>query len=250
MTVREHQGRPRQFEPRRSRGPLPGDRVGAEQQRLLDQLHTPHPLQHRVDLAGLHRSAERPSFTVRPAPEWVEVAVEGGHGRVAEAVGVHALTRHQAGHHRHALVHRGLDDHPRADDPSLVEVGRHPRQRAIVGHEILEPQLAELVLRDGGHDEDPHGRVGGALARQQAPDPGHLRRRLARQLLEVLGRDRPAPRPEQDRRADLGTLDALTVDTTDGRMTVVDARDVGDRRLEHADRASGHVAAASAAAAV
>ena len=53
---------------------------------------------------------------------------------------------------------------------------------------------------------------------EHAPDAGHLGRRLAGDLLEVLRGHGAVAGPQQDRAADLGRLDVLAVDAALGRL--------------------------------
>src|SRR2546422_11746105 len=53
-----------------------GPRVRGPHFRVLHPLHPGNALEHRVDLAEDHRTAERPAVSIWAAPDGVEVAVE------------------------------------------------------------------------------------------------------------------------------------------------------------------------------
>ena len=55
---------------------LPGNRVSAKQAGVLDQLGATQSLQHRIDLADVHRAAKWPAAPVRAAADGVEIVVE------------------------------------------------------------------------------------------------------------------------------------------------------------------------------
>src|SRR6202035_5943787 len=64
---------------------LSGDRVGSKQARILNQLGATQSLQHRVDLANMDRSAERPAGSVGTAADGMEIAVERVEGIALQA---------------------------------------------------------------------------------------------------------------------------------------------------------------------
>ena len=80
-----------------------------------------------------------------------------------------------------------------------------------------------------------------------AVHPGGIRRHVLGQLLEVLRRDRPAPRTQQHRPAGLGVGQGLRLGPADGRTAVLHPGDVRDAGLEHPDLSPGHVARPAAA---
>ena len=136
---------------------------------------------------------------------------------------------------RDPAVARRLDADPRADDAALLEpLGDRLEERRL-GHELLELD-APLRARQRRDHEQPHRAGLRAVAGGDRADPADVRRRLAGEMLEVLGGDGAAARAQPDRPADLGVLDVLAVDAAPRVAPVLDARDERDRRLEDPER--------------
>ncbi len=212
---------------------LARDRIGGEQPGVLDDLDARQPLEHRVHLADVDRPAERPAVAVGATTGRVEVAVQRIEALIAERVDGEPPPGPDAGDDGDTLVARRLDDDPRADRAPLVELGRDPRQRVVVGHELLEPQPAVAAVGHGGDDEDPHSaRAVVVVVDRQRPHACDLGRRLAGELLVVLGGHRPVAGAQHDRTPHLGVLEILAVDPTDGGEAVDDAVDGRDRRTQ------------------
>ena len=89
---------------------LAGDRVGAEEHDLVDELGAPQVLQHGVHLAGLHGPPERPAGAVGPAGQRGVVAVEREQRVALQLLGRGPRRGDERRHDGDALVVRRLDD--------------------------------------------------------------------------------------------------------------------------------------------
>src|SRR4029079_5517896 len=120
---------------------LAGDRVGAEEPGVLDELRPAEALEHGVDLADVDRSAERPARSLWSARDRVEVRVQRLERVVLEPAGVLAGTALELRDDLPAAGDRRLDDRPRADDPRLLEAVGDRLERLLAGDELVEAEV-------------------------------------------------------------------------------------------------------------
>ena len=243
----------------RDTGALPRSPVAGsagEQAHLLDLGDARNAGEHRREVEPAHRAAERPALPVRATVLRGQVGVQRAQRRVLDRLRPHVRAGRHPGHHRHALVERRLDDEPGADEPPLVQVVADPAQQlARRGPQVVERDAAQVVRHHPGHDEQPHragqgrraGRRRTVRGGRQAGHPRRVRGDVAGEHLEVVGRHRPAARPQLERPAQLRVVHGLAVHAARGRVPVLDLGDVRDARLEHPDHAARHVAAPPAA---
>src|SRR6266849_8804857 len=216
-------------------------RVRPEQPGVLDKLRATQALQHRVDLADVDRPAEGPAIAVRPAADRMEVLVERLQRLPLQPRGVRARPRAQLGDDRHPTVDRRLDQHPRPNHARILQPPGDALQCLLAGHELLEAEPAVAAARRRDH-QDANAAGIRAIARGDAADAGHFRRRLARAVFVIFHRDGAIARSQHDRAAHLGALDIFAVDPTFRGPAILHLGHVGDRGLEHRDRVARDVA--------